>query len=63
MTNNIDIIIIRKPGNRLFRIETNCDKCGRFKSIVYWDTFNKLPYELYNIIRNKLYVLEHLINL
>ena len=63
MTNNIDIIIIRKTGRKLFRIETNCDQCGKFKSKVFCDTFNKLPYELYNIIPNKLYVLEHLINL
>ena len=63
MTNNIDIIIIRKTGKKLFRIKTNCDQCGKFKSKVFCNTFNKLPYELYNIIPNKLYVLEHLFNL
>ena len=59
MSNNINIIIICKT----FRITTNCDQCGKFKSKVFCDTFNKLPYDLYNIILNKLYVLDRLSNL
>ena len=59
MTNNIDIIIICKTRRKLFHIETNCDQCGKFKSTVFCDTFNKLLFELYNIILNKLYVLDN----
>ena len=54
-TNNKNIIIIRKTGRKLFRIETNCSKCGKFKAKVFCDSYNKLPYNFYNIIQNKLY--------
>ena len=56
-TNNKNIILIRKVGRKLFRIETNCNKCGKFKSKVFCDSYNKLPYNFYNIIQNKIYIL------
>ena len=39
-----------------FCIETNCNECGKFKNIVFCDSYNKLPYNLYNIIPNKKYI-------
>ena len=52
LSNNLDPIIIRKTGRKLFRIETKCSECKRIKSKKFCDTFNKLPYEMYQLIQN-----------
>ena len=52
LSNNLDPIIIRKTGRKIFRIETKCSECKRIKSKKFCDTFNKLPYEMYQLIQN-----------
>ena len=56
LLNNFDHIIIRKTGRKIFRIETRCLECKRVKSKKFCDTFNRLPYEMYQLIQNKIYV-------
>ena len=56
LSNNLEPIIIRKTGRKIFRIETRCSECKRIKSKKFCDTFNKLPHEMYQLIQNKIYI-------
>ena len=57
ITNSKNIILIHKTERKLFCIETNCNKCGKFKSKLFCDSYNKLPYNLYDIIPNNIYII------
>ena len=56
ITNSKNIILFRKTGRKLFCIVTNCNECSKFKSKVFCDSCNKLPYNFYNIIQNNIYI-------
>ena len=56
LSNNIEPIITRKTERKIFRIEPKCSECKRIKSKKFCDTFNKLPYEMYQLIQNKIYI-------
>ena len=56
LSGNFDPIIIRKTGRKIFRIETRCSECKSIKSKKFCDTFNRLPYEMYQLIKNKIYI-------
>ena len=43
-------------GQKIFRIETRCSECKRIKSKIFYDTFNKLLQEMYQLILNKIYI-------
>ena len=56
VTDNSWEIIIRKTGNKLFRICTSCGECGKYKSKMFCDAFNMLPRDMYQLINNQMYI-------
>ena len=40
LSDNVEPIIIRKTGRKIFRIETRCSECKNIKSKTFCDTFN-----------------------
>ena len=56
ITDNSEPIIIRKTGRKIFRIEARCVQCKNIKSKKFCDTYNKLPYQMYQLQSNKIYV-------
>ena len=56
VTDNSSEIIIRKTGNKIFRISTSCQECGKYKSKMFCDAFNMLPRDMYQLINNKIYI-------
>ena len=56
LSDNFEPIIIRKTGQKIFRIEIRCSECKKIKSKKLCDTFNKLQHQMYQLIFNKIYI-------